>query len=93
MKLIKESLTEDQQRRIDGDKNLIGNIKKKFDELIYMLNLLKKDFDSLDIHALDIDRYLINNLEIMAELEDENTYNLNLAQLYSRLREFEEENK
>lgn len=90
---IKESLTEDQERRIAGDKNLIKNIKKSFDDIIYMLNLLKKDFNTLDIHSTDIDYYLINQLEEMAELEDEDGYNLNLAQLYSRLEEFEKSEK
>lgn len=90
---IKESLTEDQERRIAGDKNLIENIKKGFDDIIYMLNLLKRDFDDLDIHSTDIDYYLINKLEEMAELEDEGGYNLNLAQLYSRLEEFEKSSK
>lgn len=90
---IKESLTEDQERKIAGDKNLIENIKKGFDDIIYMLNLLKRDFDGLDIHSTDIDYYLINKLEEMAELEDEGGYNLNLAQLYSRLEEFEKSSK
>lgn len=90
---IKESLTEDQERRIAGDKNLIKNIKKSFDDIIYMLNLLKKDFNTLDIHSTDIDYYLINQLEEMSELEDEDGYNLNLAQLYSRLEEFEKSEK
>lgn len=90
---IKESLTEDQERRIAGDKNLIKNIKKGFDDIIYMLNLLKKDFNTLDIHSTDIDYYLINQLEEMSELEDEDGYNLNLAQLYSRLEEFEKSEK
>lgn len=79
---------EDRARRIAGDKNLIKNIHESLSDAIDMLDQLKQDFDQLDIHSADIEPYIINKLEMINDLDDVDSYDLNLAQLIERIEEF-----
>ena len=93
MKLIKESLTENQQRKIDINKRLISTLSDQLFEASHTLDQIEMNFEELGIHSADIQPYFGNYLAQFAELEDVDPYNMSCATLKDRLEEFEEENK
>jgi len=94
MKLLKEELSqEDIDQIIQRDKRKIKYIEESLTTVIDMFDQIQNDFQKLGIHSADIDRYITNDLENIADIEDTYSYNLNLAQLLERLEDFESERR
>lgn len=94
MKLIKEELSKDEINQIiERDKRKIEYLRTSLTEIINQFDQLSNDFQKLGIHSADIDRYITRDLENIADIEDIDSFNLNLAQLYQRLEEFENEHE
>lgn len=87
--LSEDLTTEEESLLISNAEDLIYKVVFDFGNAIAKLEEIKNIFKKLGIHSADIEPYMINKLEDMSNLE-ENSYDLNLCELYERLIDFQD---